>query len=578
MTSRNSLWKRSYMSVTGHLDRRYGWSRLPKPIALLTLMGLRMRLRREQPLRHLGRHPALGTEPAARRATTADPSGRRHGQRPDPRSDGIGRCPLRSQRPAGGDGSVEGAHAEPAPGEPGAAHPREVPTGHDAQRAGRGVAPVRGARLVQPRDQRARRPLAGRPRPERPVAAAPDADTADAPGCPHDGREAPHLRQHRDALVGRFAGVRQHARAPEDDPDQRGRQGPAEPPGPRALRPVHHASDGRRQRELVARPGHLHHGLHARAQRHLRAPRPRPPGLGRRRAVRARPARERRPHRQDPHRRVDDRPVGRLDHADRYARQLVGLHGRALLTPLRPDQQERGGQRYPRVADLAARRAVRHDRGVRRRLPDASAHPRRLLHPLGERQPRHRELHLPGDLGDADARGPRHGGHERPHLLVRDVEPRGDRPQQLPEGPAALRQAGRQHPRPGRHRPPAQPGAGRAPVQRVPPQVPPGSRRAVRGLQRRPGRGREAAEHLRRPRGRRPDDRPVHRGTAEGLRVQRHRLPRLHPDGVPAPEERPLLHLRLPAGGLQRTRAWRGSPTTTWARCWRGTSRSWPPT
>ena len=46
MTSRNSLWKRSYMSVTGRVDRRSGWSRLPKPIALLTLMGLRMRLRR----------------------------------------------------------------------------------------------------------------------------------------------------------------------------------------------------------------------------------------------------------------------------------------------------------------------------------------------------------------------------------------------------------------------------------------------------------------------------------------------------------------------------------------------------
>ena len=64
--------------------------------------------------------------------------------------------------------------------------------------------------------------------------------------------------------------------------------------------------------------------------------------------------------------------------------------------------------------------------------------------------------------------------------------------QQLPEGPAALRQAGRHHPRPGRHRPPAQPRTGRAAVQRVSPQVPPDSRRAVRGLQRRPGRGRRS--------------------------------------------------------------------------------------
>ena len=230
MTSRNSRWKRSYMSVTGRLDRRYGWSRLPKPIALLTLMGLRMRLRRENLFDTSGvtlpwaPSPLPdGPRPLTRAASTARAT-------TGPTKHGIGRRPLRSQRPAGGDGSVEGAHAEPATGEPGAAHPREVPTGDDPQRAGRGVAPVRGARLVQPRDQRARRPLAGRPRPERPVAAAPDADPAHAPGRPHDGREAPHLRQHRDALVGRLAGVRQHARAPEDDPHQRGRQGPAEPP------------------------------------------------------------------------------------------------------------------------------------------------------------------------------------------------------------------------------------------------------------------------------------------------------------------------------------------------------------
>jgi len=35
------------MAVTEGLDRRIGWSRLPKPAALVTLMGLRMRLRRD---------------------------------------------------------------------------------------------------------------------------------------------------------------------------------------------------------------------------------------------------------------------------------------------------------------------------------------------------------------------------------------------------------------------------------------------------------------------------------------------------------------------------------------------------
>src|SRR4051812_9667922 len=35
------------MTVTEQVDRRIGWSRLPKPAALVTLMGLRMRLRRD---------------------------------------------------------------------------------------------------------------------------------------------------------------------------------------------------------------------------------------------------------------------------------------------------------------------------------------------------------------------------------------------------------------------------------------------------------------------------------------------------------------------------------------------------
>jgi hypothetical protein len=35
------------MNVSERIDRRFGWSRVPKPVALLTLMGLRMRLRRD---------------------------------------------------------------------------------------------------------------------------------------------------------------------------------------------------------------------------------------------------------------------------------------------------------------------------------------------------------------------------------------------------------------------------------------------------------------------------------------------------------------------------------------------------
>ena len=32
------------------LDRRYGWDKLPWPLGLVTLIGLRNRLRREEPL------------------------------------------------------------------------------------------------------------------------------------------------------------------------------------------------------------------------------------------------------------------------------------------------------------------------------------------------------------------------------------------------------------------------------------------------------------------------------------------------------------------------------------------------
>ena len=38
--------KKGFMRLTGALDRRFGWDHLPKPVALVTLVGLRMTLRR----------------------------------------------------------------------------------------------------------------------------------------------------------------------------------------------------------------------------------------------------------------------------------------------------------------------------------------------------------------------------------------------------------------------------------------------------------------------------------------------------------------------------------------------------
>ncbi|HLY81803.1 MAG TPA: peroxidase family protein [Acidimicrobiales bacterium] len=44
--AKNGLLARGFMRLTERLDRRYRWDHLPKPLALLTLIGLRMKLRR----------------------------------------------------------------------------------------------------------------------------------------------------------------------------------------------------------------------------------------------------------------------------------------------------------------------------------------------------------------------------------------------------------------------------------------------------------------------------------------------------------------------------------------------------
>ena len=58
------------------------------------------------------------------------------------------------------------------------------------------------------------------------------------------------------------------------------------------------------------------------------------------------------------------------------------------------------------------------------------------------------------------------------------------------------------------------------------------------------------------------------------LRLLRHGLPHLHPDGLAAAEERPLLHRRLPARGLHAGRLRLGRRTTRCAASWSGTART----
>ena len=62
---------------------------------------------------------------------------------------------------------------------------------------------------------------------------------------------------------------------------------------------------------------------------------------------------------------------------------------------------------------------------------------------------------------------------------------------------------------------------------------------------------------------RRPDGRHVRRAAAARLRLQRHRVPDLRPDGLAAAQQRPLLHGRLHAARLHAGGDRPGSPTTT---------------
>ena len=144
------------------LDRRVGWDRLPLPRRDTGADRPAEPAAREEPLRHRPR-PA---RPARRRRAPAPPDrahARRHVQRPRRPADGQPRQPLRAQRPARVHGPRAGrqaARAESAPRQPRAAHARRVHPGDDAQPARGRVDPVRGARLVQPRQERAGEPVA----------------------------------------------------------------------------------------------------------------------------------------------------------------------------------------------------------------------------------------------------------------------------------------------------------------------------------------------------------------------------------------------------------------------------------
>ncbi|CAA9554434.1 MAG: Animal haem peroxidase, partial [uncultured Thermomicrobiales bacterium] len=514
-----------------------------------------------QPPRHRRPGPGFGgVVPAARRPPPDDPHRRRHLQRPGQPADGRRRDPLRPQRadrphpPRQGPGDPD---PEPPFGQPGTLDPGGVPTRHHAQPARRRLAPVHDPGLVQPRQKPQGPPLGAAPAGRRPLARAPDADPAH-PARSHpgagSGRPAADLPQRRDPLVGRFSALRQRRRRPSARPLRQRRQAARRRRRLRRDRPRVRRPPRQRAR-LLGRVGPAPIPLRPRAQRDLRRAAPGASRLVRRRPVRPRPPDQRRPAGQDPHRRMDHRDPGPPDDADRDARQLVGPDRRAIAQADRPPRLRRGARRHPGVEDEPFWGPLRPDRGVRRRLPDAPADPGRTGAAGRRRRRPARRAVVRGTGRSPRVRPAGRVQPGRPLLLVRPRPPRRDHPPQLPPRAANLRAPGRHPPGPGGDRHPALARTRRAPLQRIPPDDAPPAGQDLRRHHRQPGLGGGTGPRLRRRRRRgRPDGRPLRRAGPQRVRVQRHRLPDLHPDGLPPPQLRPLLHQGFHPGGLHPNR------------------------
>ncbi len=286
---------------------------------------------------------------------------------------------------------------------------------------------------------------------------------------------------------------------------------------------------------------------------------------------------ERRADRQDPHGRVDAGDHLPPGAEDRHARQLVGAARRAAAPDGRPGRQERGAQRHPGLARGPARVAVPADRGVRLGLPPAPAAARRARGALPRGQLDDRR---DGVGGDHPAERREGAGQRRevrrPLLLVRHPAPGRRLPAQLPALAAGPDPARRRPARPRRRRHHARPRAGRAALQRVPPPAAPHAGQVLRRPDRQPGVGQGARGDVRRHRARRPPDRHARRDAPQGLRLQRHGVPGLHPDGVAADQERPVPHRLLHRGVLHQDRAEVGRRQHHDHRADSATTRSWP--
>ena len=156
---RDSLGWRLYDGVAAAADRRVGWDKLPTPLGLAALIGLRNILRQEN-LYDTSGEPAVNTPPVPPLqpeflVTRSEQGVYNDLGRPSMGMAGsrFGRnVPLAATTREPDDLLMP--RPEPAPRQPRAPDAQRVPAGDDAQPARGRVDPVHDPRLVQPRHRR----------------------------------------------------------------------------------------------------------------------------------------------------------------------------------------------------------------------------------------------------------------------------------------------------------------------------------------------------------------------------------------------------------------------------------------
>ena len=341
------------IATSGALDRRFGWDRLPLPLGVFTLAGLRTRLR-EQNLYDTGTRRRDAVRPTDALRTTRgrldgtynDLGSPRWGAR-RPASAATSRSSTRSPS------SCPAARPEPARRQPRAADARRVHPGDDAEPARRRVDPVRGARLVQPRPEPARGAVGARARRRRPVAGAADEDpsarradpTADPTGGRRPGSRTDSHWWDGSQIYGSEPAFADALR------DARGRQA-ADRRATACCR-----ATSTRTLDYAASPGTTGSGSRSctRSSRSstTRSATGSPPST-RRGPTTSCSTKARLDQRgadgEDPHGRVDAGDHRAPDDEDRDARELVGPRSASASQAVRPAQRQRGAQRHPRLA------------------------------------------------------------------------------------------------------------------------------------------------------------------------------------------------------------------------------------